>query len=405
MRVGFFCLFFSFCLLFGATTKDRINKNTKSLQSATKQERRIHKKLQIVAKSIIEGEKSLEESDKRIVLLKEQIKDLQNDSKVTNKKLQRLSKENAKLVKTKKELEEKIINIIAEKFSFYLLTDKNYQESAESIIGDEVLEKMDTILKKDFQDLNRAYERTNETISEHNNQIKEIKSSLKGLKQKQASLKKLKQKRAKKVSNLKRQKDAYKRKLDKIVAQRNELKKTLQSLKILKKQEDEERTRAKEAKKNNYKKGTKNSKLSVKKIGSSYQQSRVKKYRGKKTIAPLQSFLIKQKFGNYIDPIYKIKIFNESVVLQSKSKNAKVRNVLSGKVIFAKDTAMLDKVIIVENRLGIHTIYAHLNKIAPTIKVGKKIKKGYIIGRVDRDLTFEVTQKNYHINPLQLIRH
>ncbi|WP_298021789.1 hypothetical protein, partial [uncultured Campylobacter sp.] len=29
--------------------------------------------------------------------------------------------------------------------------------------------------------------------------------------------------------------------------------------------------------------------------------------------------------------------------------------------------------------------------------------KGYIIGRIGSDLTFEVTQQNYHINPLDLI--
>ncbi len=78
---------------------------------------------------------------------------------------------------------------------------------------------------------------------------------------------------------------------------------------------------------------------------------------------------------------------------------------LDGKVVYAKDTAILDRVVIVENSYGIHTIYAHLSKIAPTIKVGKKIKKGYVLGRVESDLSFEVTQKSYHINPLELIRY
>lgn len=58
----------------------------------------------------------------------------------------------------------------------------------------------------------------------------------------------------------------------------------------------------------------------------------------------------------------------------------------------------MDNVIIVENADGIHTIYAHLSQIAPTIKVGSRIK-GYVIGRIYDELTFEVTQKNYHINP------
>lgn len=91
------------------------------------------------------------------------------------------------------------------------------------------------------------------------------------------------------------------------------------------------------------------------------------------------------------------------MVLRSTTPDATVKNVLDGKVVFAKDTAVLQKVIIMENTDGIHTIYAHLSKIAPTIKVGSKIKKGYVIGRVERDLTFEVTQKNYHINPMELI--
>lgn len=45
---------------------------------------------------------------------------------------------------------------------------------------------------------------------------------------------------------------------------------------------------------------------------------------------------------------------------------------LDGKIVFAKDTSMLARVVIVEHDNGIHTIYAHLDKIAPNIKVGKK---------------------------------
>ena len=142
---------------------------------------------------------------------------------------------------------------------------------------------------------------------------------------------------------------------------------------------------------------------SIRQIGSSYQNSNVKKYVGERTIAPLDGYSVKRKFGDYVDPIYKIKIFNESVVLASSTPDATVKSVLNGKVIFAKDTASMEKVVIIENSDEIHTIYAHLSKIAPTIQVGQKIKKGYVIGRIDNDLTFEVTQKNFHIDPLELI--
>jgi peptidase, M23/M37 family len=138
-------------------------------------------------------------------------------------------------------------------------------------------------------------------------------------------------------------------------------------------------------------------------MSSSYQTSSVKRYTGAKTIAPLDSFTVKQKFGNYVDPIYNLKIFNESVVLRSNTPDAKVKSVLNGKVVFAKQTALLDRVVIIENDNGIHTIYAHLSQIAPTIKIGSVVQKGYVIGRVKDDLTFEVTQKNYHIDPLELI--
>lgn len=386
-------------LCFGAlSTSQKINKETKNLKSAGILEKKISKRIHDIADDILKGEKSLRYTDSQVMVLEKQIKELQSNSKEATQKLRTLTKTNENLVKTKKELEEKIIKLIADKFSFFLITDQGYQDSQESIIANEALIKMDAILKNEFQTLSKKYESTNNTIEYHDKEIKNIKKSLKRLQSKQTSLKKLRKKREKNVASLKKQKQSYKTKLERLIAQKNELKKTLQKLKIIQAREKE-----RSEKKTTRTVSTKG-KLSVRQIGSSYQQSRVKRYKGAKTIAPLDNFTVKQKFGNYIDPIYKIKIFNESVILRSKTFNAKVKNILNGKVIFAKDTGMLEHVVIVENSLGIHTIYAHMSKIAPTIKTGKKIKKGYIIGRVENDLTFEVTQKNYHINPLELIR-
>ena len=78
-------------------------------------------------------------------------------------------------------------------------------------------------------------------------------------------------------------------------------------------------------------------------MGGGYQTSSVKRYSGARTIAPLDSYSVKQKFGNYVDPIYNIKIFNESVILRSSTPDAKVKSVLNGKVVFAKATPMLEK--------------------------------------------------------------
>ena len=142
----------------------------------------------------------------------------------------------------------------------------------------------------------------------------------------------------------------------------------------------------------------------MKKHGSSYQAQKTKRYRGSKTIAPLDNYTITKKYGTYTDPIYGIKIFNESISMKSKYPNAKVKTVFNGKVIYAAKTAVLKNIVIVEHKNGLHTIYANLSQISPNTKKGKKIKKGYTIGRVKDELIFEVTQKSYHINPIRLLR-
>ena len=142
----------------------------------------------------------------------------------------------------------------------------------------------------------------------------------------------------------------------------------------------------------------------VKKHGTSYQSVKTQDYKGVKTIAPLDDYTISKKYGTYTDPIYGIKIFNESISLKPKSPNAKVETVFNGKVIYADKTAVLQNIVIVEHNNGLHTIYANLSQISPNIKKGQKIKKGYTIGRISDELIFEVTQKSYHINPIQLFQ-
>ena len=183
-----------------------------------------------------------------------------------------------------------------------------------------------------------------------------------------------------------------------MLAQKRALSSTLARLNIIK---SEETKKAKQVKTSRTKKSAT---AKVTKKGSSYQSVKSKKYRGKKTIAPLSGYRLVKKFGPYTDPIYKIKIYNESVSLQPNQRNAKVKTVLNGKVILAKKTQLLDNVVIVKHANGLHTIYAHLDQIAPTVKKGKKVKKGSTIGRVDHELTFEVTQDSYHIDPMSLIR-
>ena len=380
----------------------KIREEAKNLTSKGKIEKKITKKLNYLAYEIIKQTKNSKLLKKNIDNLDNSVK--LNESNIENKYkiLNKLLDSNKKLSKQKNILEKKIINIIAKDFSYYLISDKNFIETEDSIVVDKVLEKMNIILKKEFMKLTQNYEKINSTISIRKKEIISIKKEIDKSNIQKKRLLSLKKKREIAINKLNEEKKNYRKRLDRIRREKISIRRTLEKLKIIKKSKKVVSKKRYKQKQNI--KNAKRTKFDVRQIGSSYQSSKVKRYRGRKTIAPLTSFVVKRKFGNYIDPIYQIKIFNESVVLSSKINNGKVRNILNGKVVFAKNTAVLDKVIIIENSNHIHTIYAHLSKIAPTVRVGKKIKKGYIIGRVNNDLTLEVTQKNYHINPLDLIR-
>jgi septal ring factor EnvC (AmiA/AmiB activator) len=408
MKVGFLGVALLLPLLVIAApnnTAQKIDEKAKTLQDRLQAEKQIHGKLQDIASDIVEGEKEIEKIKDKIENLTNTIDESQETVARKSEYLEKLTKDTQQLSSQKKDLEQKIIKIIAEDFSFYLVSDSDYLDNEDGILVDEVLQKMDTIMRKEFGKLSADYKQINDQITSQSQEIKTIHGDIQSAKSKKDELISLEKKRESSILALNSKKESYKKQLDDIAKERDEIRSTLEQLKIIKVQEESklaaERNAAKRDKSPSTVGGGESS--GIKQIGSSYQNSTVKKYVGERTIAPLDSYSVKRKFGDYVDPIYKIKIFNESVVLSSSTPDATVKSVLNGKVIFAKDTASMEKVVIIENGDDIHTIYAHLSKIAPTIQVGQKIKKGYVIGRVDDDLTFEVTQKNFHIDPLELI--
>jgi len=384
-----------------ANTHEKITEKTKTLHDTMATEKKIQGKLQDVAAEIVSEEKAIENIKEKIESLTQMI--LQSQTVVERKYeyLEKLTKDTQVLSSQKKALEDKIIKIIAEDFAFYLIADSEYMDNEDGVLVDEVLKKMDIIIRKEFGKLANDYKQVNEQIYSQSQEVKTIRAEIQSAKNKHDELLALEKKKSSSIIALNAKKESYKKQLDTIEKERDEIRATLEKLKIIKVQEESKLLADKNAKRDKSPSAVGDS--GVKQIGSSYQNSNVKKYTGAKTISPLAEYSVKRRFGDYVDPIYKIKIFNESVVLSSSKPDATVQSVLPGKVIFAKDTASLQKVVIVENSDEIHTIYAHLSKIAPTIQVGQKIKKGYVLGRVENDLTFEVTQKNYHIDPLELI--
>ncbi|EAK0822770.1 peptidase M23 [Campylobacter lari] len=391
MKKCFLLFLFSFSVLFA----NEIAQKQKDIKENERIVKQLSKKLEDLASEILDNEKNLKKIASEISTLTLKTSKLESSVKTQIKALEQLNAQNKDLLQNKNKIEGKIIDLIAKDFAYDLAIPKNYIESEDSIIALELVGVLDKIFKEEFYQISKDYEDISKKIEEKQTQITTINSNLKSYKDQIDELKNLRKKQEQEIAKQKTDKEIYTRKLSNLQAQQQELRKTLNKLKIIKEKEEEKLAQKKEDKKPN---------SNIKQVGSSYQTSSVKRYSGPKTIAPLESYTVKQKFGNYIDPIYNIKIYNENVVLKSDSANAAVRNVLDGKVVFAKATPTLKQVVIVENKDGIHTIYAHLDKIAPGVKVGRNIKKGYIIGRVESDLTFEVTQKNFHINPLEMIK-
>ena len=403
MKKGIFTLLLAFSLAFASNTKEKIKDSKNSLRSTQAMSEQLSKKLDDLAGDIVNGEKKLRGISGDITNLKGQISVLETNASKALLELDDLTKQNKELERTQKELEQNMIRIIAEDLSFDLMMSASEgKQSEESIISSQILTKLNAIAKEDFKRLSENYEDTIEKIKNKSSKINEINSSIKNYRRKQNDLQSLESTQKNTINGLKRDKEIYSKKLAKLQAQQDELRKTLEQLAIMQKQEDEAARAAREKQERAASKGGKKGEKSQP-MGGGYQTSSVKRYSGARTIAPLDSYSVKQKFGNYVDPIYNIKIFNESVILRSSTPDAKVKSVLNGKVVFAKATTMLENVVIIENENGIHTIYAHLSQIAPTVKVGSVVQKGYVIGRVRNDLTFEVTQRNYHIDPLEMI--
>jgi len=441
--------------LYGAaSTSKKISSPKKHLTKVQKEQKRATRRLDRIAKDI-------KMAEKEIAYLEKKIDELGRDQNVTEAAYRQL-KEDLKhseedLKQTAAELEKKkkqFISLLSERFSVVFAMEKAHEPTRRSIIDQEVYKaykkqnaKMLAQLKKDIARLKKLKEDKRYQRNHTKNQLNKIIQKREAYAQK----KKKKEKLLKKLAS---DEEKYTAKLQKIVDKQNALRATLAKLNILRKQEvaeakkraaarkealrkEKERKRklrlakqrakekarkAKEAlRRAKTEEARKKAKLAAKEaeaekkkiakesrkvrnINSSYKKEAVYAYRGGKTISPISGAKLVKKFGTYVDPVYKIKIFNESITLQAPSSPAKVKNVLNGKVVFAGKSSMLGKVVVVAHGGKMHTVYAGLSKIAPTIHVGTKIKRGYVVGKVKHKLVFQATKNSKHINPLKLIR-
>lgn len=383
----------------------KINKASKNIKSFDRKNSSLNSKIKRSARAILTQKRKILTQKKRMQELETELQ-LKEEKYLQNKKeLDALKRSQKTLLHNQNELEQKIIFAIARNISIGMLFNDNEPISEDDIITEEALKSLSENIRRNIKLMNAKFYTNQNRIDSINQRVDNLQKSIFSINEKKKRLKIAQKENQQSLKQLKRSKKSYQRQLSKILKQQSALQTTLAELKIIKKEEAKKAKARAEANRKKLAARSNNEKLpKVNYKSTSFKNIKTKRYRGKKTIAPLESYYVSKSFGPYKDPIYGIDIFNESVSLKSKRANAKVKNVLNGKVILAKKTSLLENIVIMEHSNGIHTIYAHLSQIAPNVKKGKKLKKGAILGRIEGALMFEVTQKNYHINPMRLIQ-
>ena len=411
-------------VLNGATIDSKINSNKKSLKKQKSAQKKTSTKIKTLAKQILSQNGELKKLENNIKEVNKDINKHQKLLDISQKELDLLNVKSKILLKRKISSEDQLIELIIEDYASTKALAIASENSIDELINSEIYSLISKNTKDEILKIDNLYmDVAQDKISNETN-IEKISTYIKKRKKKKEILNFLKNKHSKSLKKLNTKHKEYQVALKKIIRKQKSLSNLLGKLNILKdkkvrkakiaKEKEKKRLLALKKKQNKKKKQTISQSqvqadnaeqidLDVRMLGSSTKGVKISRYRGPKTMAPLKSYTVVKKFGKYFDPVYKIKLFNESVVLKSKQRKSKVYSVLNGKIVYAKkNSGMLENVVIIQHKNGLHTIYSHLDQISPTLKVGKWIKKGYVVGRVDSMLTFQATKNNSHINPQDL---
>jgi len=433
-------LLLSFCFTEASSIDKKIQQNKKQLDSTKQEEENKSLKIKELADKIESQNDNISKLEKDIKEVNSDIEEHQKLLEESKNKLTELKSKSNKLIQEKTSSESQIVDTIVEEFSISIALKLASENSLQELVDNEIYTLLAQHSKDKVTKINNNYNSITNDSTTNQKDIEKISSYINDRQKTKDKLTNLKKQHSNSLTDLEKQHKAYQEELNKVVKNQESIKNLLSQLNILKQEEikkaeekalakaEEDKKRKLEALMNNKKsseessiteedesqvqtsdtrnqKFAKNLNLDVKKIGSSTDGVTITKYKGEKTIAPLKSFKIVKNFGTYYDPVYKIKLFNESIVLKSTEPESKVVSVLSGKVVYAKKNAgMLDNVVIIQHEGGIHTIYSHLDDIAPTLVVGKWVQKGSVVGRVNETLSFQVTKDSAHIDPKDLFK-
>ncbi len=401
----FLVLVFALTCFSYANINTKIKDTTSLIDSVSKTQKELNSKMSKNAEDILSQKQNISNQEKLIKELEYELEERESHYEISKVQLSELQGLQENLQKNIDQTESELREAISQSVAISIILEQKYSATEESLVNSEVFALMLKQVKQKIEDLQASYKDSSNNIKNLNKEISNLSLKIKTIEAKKQEVLKLNEKNKKMLASLESAKESYKKELRDILNKQNELKTTLNQLNIIKIDElrkAEEKKAQEEALKAKDVAVATHDLPDVKQKGSSYQDVKTILYNGKKTIPPFKPYTITKKYGNYTDPLYGIKVFNESINMKSSQKDQKVQVVFNGKVIYADRTAVLNNIVIVEHDNGLHTIYANLSQIAPSIKKGTKIKQGTIIGRIDDELIFEATQKSFHLNPQTL---
>lgn len=406
MRILILLLFVLFNSVVFADTASRIQRNEERLNTINSKQSALSKKLKSIGDNINDKNAKINNLDKEIKSLQRSI-DLNQKLYLEQEKIfDDSQKKLNSLTDRLNVLQNELIGVILKDMTIAMILNSKEPLNEDSIANEEILKHLSDSAKEKVASLIQERERLQVNIKLAQEKINNARMVIVAQKEKKIKLENSKLEQQALANRMKDEIESYNNEIEKLNNERTQIQQILVDLNILQKKELENQEAKREALQENDENtpsiGNNIAPIEVRQIGSSYRNVSTARYNGKKTIAPLKDYTIETKYGPYFDPVYKIKVFNEFVTFGVKRRSA-VLSVLDGKIVFAKSTAMLKMVVIIEHSNGVHTIYSYLDEIPSNIKVGARVKKGSTIAYVSDKLNFEVTQKDKHINPLDFV--
>jgi len=405
--LGLFLITFAFAKV---SIDSQIKSTNAKLENYDKRYKNAHHKLSKSAKNILTQQKKMLQLDLKLETLNKDLATTLTLYKDSQKELADLQTKKTELTDIKESMRKELSRLIAKQLSLELILRQRSYSDVKDLMRGEIFTAMSRLTNQELGSIKQNISKV--LVNEQNisKKMNELTSTMSVIDKKRKHVVSLKSQQKKILSKLNHQRKSYKKDLQKSLTTKENLSKMLRKLRIIKvdqvklaKRRAKEKA-AEQARLAAIKAGKSVKKIKVVQHGKSYEKVKTKRYRGRKTISPLKDYTVVKNFGPYTDPVYDFKIFNDSISMKPTKKNAIVRAILNGKVVISKSNNLLGNFIIIEHAKGLHSVYAHLDKVSPTVRQGKRIKMGSAIGRVNTELMFQVTQKNHHLNPLEVIR-